>query len=106
MPFPPFYAPLSVDIICQLEASPLYALEIARKLGLEVTDWSLGVQNGRVVITLVSPSDSFSATWAEKAATIQDEIKRIEGILVAPELAPAEIAIVTGVLTPNTESNA
>lgn len=102
----PVATPMSIDIICQLEASPLYALEIARKLGLEVTDWSLGVQNGRVVITLVSPSYTFSGTWAEKAATIQNELKRIEGILVAPELAPAEIAIVTGTLQPSAEGGA
>lgn len=94
-------SPMSIDVVCQFEHSPLYALEIARKLKLEVADWSLRNENGKTVLTLVSTAITFSGSWAETAPRVQAELDAIENVLLGTLLGPAELAIAAGEARPS-----
>lgn len=92
---------LSVDVVCQCEIGPLYAIEVARKLGI-AGKWNIGYKNGDLTITFTAPS--IDADWAEKANNLKQEVAQIENNLNMLGLAPAELAIINGELTPGGET--
>lgn len=89
---------LSVDVVCQTEVGPLYAIEVARKRKLS-GNWQIGYKNGELTITFTAPG--FDANWAEKATQLQQEVAQIERNLSMLALSPAELAILSGELTPS-----